>query len=289
MNRRQKTEDRLLKGRTVSAVFSLLCALVIACTQSPQVFAPVNNVAPSGSGTPQAYTLTLNVSSSNTNHQNQPVSALLFRGGTLQAAQYNAGVTTDGSGAASFTLNGVDVNGCPTSTPAALEAGNYTLYFAIQYNAETATSANPLNGLCGANGWINSSSGGNLYGTRAELTIASDTTYVINNVNLAQLRQHTFDLNAGGGEYACLVTDLSVTSYAPTRQPLALYTRNGTGTTTGAGATTFLLPVGTYRYFCSLGANTTHFETGSDSGASGTLTVSGAGTTALVAGDFSPL
>jgi len=272
---------------------ALLLILIVAgaqCTQSSQVFAPVNNVASGGNAAVQTYTLTLQINSPNTNHQNKAFSALLFRGGVLYAAQYNSGALTDGTGAATLTLNGVNsTTGCPTATPAALEAGTYTLYSAIEYGAETVTVANPANGSCGANGWINSSSGGNLYGTIASVSITSNTTYSINNTNLVLFLQHTFDLQAGAGEYACVVTDVSVTAYSPSLQPLAVYSRNGTGTTTGSGATVFRLPVGTYKYFCSLGVNTTHFETGVDSGASGTLTVSGAGTTLLNAGSFSPL
>ncbi|MFZ5629463.1 MAG: hypothetical protein ACOY5B_10075 [Spirochaetota bacterium] len=253
-----------------------LCA---HCTQSSQVFAPVNNVATTGTTTPPTYTLTLNVVTANANHQNKAYSALLFRNGTLYAAQYNAGALTDGSGAATLVINGVDTGtGCPTATPAALEAGTYTLYFAIQYGAETVTVANPANGSCGGNGWINSSSGGNLYGTMATLNIAADATYTINSTNLALFRQHTFDLQAGAGSYSCAVTDMSVSAYSTAMQPLAVYSRSGNGTTTGNGVVTYLLPSGTFRYFCTLGA----------SSSTGNLTVTGATTTALGTTDFTP-
>ncbi len=259
---------------------ALAAALLLAlthCTQSAQVFAPVNNVTSSGATTPPTYTLTLNIASSNVNHQNKPFSALLFRSGVLYAAQYDAAAQTDGSGAATLVLDGIDTAGCPTvGTPASLEAGSYTLYFAIRYGAETVTFAKPTG--CPGNGWINSSIGGNLYGVLATVNISANTTFTVNGTNLALFRQHTFDLQAGGGSYTCTVTDVSVTSIFATTQPLAAYTRTGDGTTTGSGATTFLLPTGTYRYFCSLGA----------SNATGVLTVTGAATTALGASDFTP-
>lgn len=277
----------------------ILALLVIstfaACSQSQQVFAPVNNVASGSSTTAATYTLTVNVAATNANHQNQPFSVLLYKDGAVVAAQFNNGATagtdrTDGTGAATLVLNGVDTNGCPTTTPAALVAGSYTLYFAIQYNAETATTVNPMNGSCGGNGWIKSSSGGNLYGATASISVSANTTFTVNGTNLALFRQHTFDLNAGAGNYACLVTDIGATQYAATLQPLAVYGRSNNGTTTGnTDATTYLLPVGTYKYFCSLGANTTHFETGVDTGANGNLTVTGASTTTLASGNFSAL
>jgi hypothetical protein len=255
-----------------------LIAFLSQCTQSSQVFAPVNNVASAGTATPLTYTLTLNVASSRTEHQNQSFSALLFRNGTLFAAQYDAAVTTNGSGAATIVLDGVDsATGCPTvGTPAALEAGTYTLYFAIRYGVETATWAKPTG--CGGNGWINSSSGGNLYGTTASVQINGNTTFTVNGTNLALFKQHTFELQAGAGTYSCAVTDISVTTSSPTMQPLAVYSRNNAGTTTGDGTVTFLLPSGTYRYFCSKGAST----------ATGVLTVTGATTTYLSSSDFVP-
>jgi hypothetical protein len=256
-----------------------LIAFLSQCTQSSQVFAPVNNVAGAGTATPLTYTLTLNVASSISEHQNQSFSALLFRNGTLFAAQYDdAAVQTDGTGAATLVLDGVDsVTGCPTAgTPAALEAGTYTLYFAIRYAAETATWAKPTG--CGGNGWINSSSGGNLYGTTATVQINGNTTFTVNATNLALFRQHTFDLQAGAGTYSCAVTDISVTTSSPTMQPLAVYSRNNAGTTTGNGTDTFLLPSASYRYFCSKGAST----------ATGVLTVTGATTTYLSSSDFVP-
>lgn len=256
-----------------------LVALVARCAQSSQVFAPVNNVATTGTTTPPTYTLTLHIATTNANHRNKAYSALLFRNGTLYAAQHNAGTLTDGSGAATLVINGVDTGtGCPTATRAALEAGTYTLYFALQYGAETVTVANPANGSCDGNGWINSSSGGNLYGTTATLNIAADASFTINSTNLALFRQHTFDLQAGAGSYSCAVTDMSVSAYSATMQPLGVYSRSGNGTTTGNGVVTYLLPSGTYRYFCRLGAGS----------ASGNLTVTGATTTALDTSDFTP-
>jgi outer membrane lipoprotein-sorting protein len=256
-----------------------LIAFLSQCTQSSQVFAPVNNVASAGTATPLTYTLTLNVASSRTEHQNQSFSALLFRNGTLFAAQYDdPAVTTDGSGAATIVLDGVNsATGCPTvGAPAALEAGTYTLYFAIRYAGETATWAKPTG--CGVNGWINSSSGGNLYGTTASVQINGNTTFTVNGTNLALFKQHTFELQAGPGTYSCAVTDISVTTSSPTMQPLAVYSRNNAGTTTGDGTVTFLLPSGTYRYFCSKGVST----------ATGVLTVTGQTTTYLSSYDFVP-
>lgn len=258
-------------------IFAIIAALA-NCTQSSQVFAPVNNVATGGTTTPPTYTLTLNIASANANHQTKPFSALLFRNGTLYAAQYDAAAQTDGTGAATLVLDGVDsMTGCPTvGTPAALEAGTYTLYFAIRYGAETVSWAKPTG--CGGNGWINSSSGANLYGTTATVSITANTNYTINGTNLVLFRQHTFDLQAGAGSYSCAVTDMSVTASSATMQPLAVYSRSGNGTTAGNGAVTFLLPSGTYRYFCTLGA----------SSSSGNLTVTGATTTALGTTDFTP-
>ncbi|GAB4422033.1 MAG: hypothetical protein OHK0011_00410 [Turneriella sp.] len=255
-----------------------LVAFVAHCTQSSQVFAPVNNVAGAGTTTPPTYTLTLNIASPDANHQNKTFSALLFRNGVLFAAQYDAAAQTDGTGTATLVLDGVDsLTGCPTvGTPAALQAGTYTLYFAIRYGAETVTWAKPTG--CAGNGWINSSSGGNLYGTMATVSISADTTFTINGTNLAQFRQHTFDLQAGAGSYSCAVTDISVTTSSATMQPLAVYTSTNAGTTTGDGTDVFLLPTGTYRFFCTHGS----------SSSTGYLTVTGVSTTYLGSGDFTP-
>jgi hypothetical protein len=53
------------------------------------------------------------------------------------------------------------------------------------------------------------------------------------------------------------------------------YARAGDGSTTGgAGDVTHLLPVGTYKYFCSGSADgSTHFHQCADSQATGTFTV----------------
>jgi hypothetical protein len=366
-------------------------AILSACTQSGQVFEPTNNRAVTATTTPATYTFTLNINITTlgANHQNKPFSALLFRDGTLVAAQYNSGATagtdmTSGAGAATLVMNGVDTNGCPTATPAALETGSYDLYFAVQYGAETVTITNP-NGACGASGWIQSSTaGGNLYGVKATaIMVSGNTTFNISNTNLAQFRQHTFqfsssqwqtsriytvgtfvheagsiyrvilehtsgvfatdlgasrlaivpvfaggsgyaagqyvyasalskvlrvvagytstasaqdDLNAGHlqesatiklgySQYACFVGDLDATAYSTTMQPLSVYTRAGDGTTTGAGGVTHLLAVGTYKYFCSGGADTNHFQSG-DSQATGTFTVTHTGVTTLNSAAF---
>ncbi|AFM12727.1 hypothetical protein Turpa_2081 [Turneriella parva DSM 21527] len=274
------------------ALFAAL-ALLAACTQSGQVFEPTNNRAVTATTTPATYTFTLNINITTlgANHQNKPFSALLFRDGTLVAAQYNNGATsgtdmTSGAGAATLVMNGVDTNGCPTATPAALETGSYDLYFAVQYGAETVTITNP-NGACGASGWIQSSTaGGNLYGVKSTgISINSNTTFNITNTNLAQFRQHTFSFPATPAQFACYVADLDSTAYAATMQPLSVYTGVASGTTTGAGGVTHLLPVGTYKYFCSGGADTNHFQSG-DSQATGTFTVTHTGVTTLNSAAF---
>lgn len=371
-------------------IMAALAALA-ACTQSEQVFEPTNNRAVTATTTAATYTFTLNINITThaANHQNQPFSALLFRDGTLYAAQYNNGATagtdmTSGTGTATLVLNGVDTNGCPTATPAALEAGTYTLYFAIQYGAETVTTVNP-NGACVGGGWIESSSAGNnLYGVKAVINVTGNTSYNVLNTNLAQFRQNTFEftsnqwrtgkqyyvgafvydagtvyrviadhtsaaaigtdigprlqiisafanntlyasgtfayeaslkkvfrvistytstasaqddvnngflievvsINLPFAQYACYVGDINATTYAATMQPLAIYNRAADGTTTGGTAAVNLLPVGTYKYFCSGGGNTTHFESG-DSQATGTFTVTHTGVTNLSAAAFS--
>ncbi|MCX7632327.1 MAG: hypothetical protein N2Z22_03225 [Turneriella sp.] len=286
------------KTRTAVQNRAYLLALVFAanCTQSAQVFAPVNNVAPGASNTNQTYSLTLNITSPNPNHQNQPFSVLLFRGSTLVAAQYNNGTIagtdrTNATGNASLVVKGVDGSLCPTTTPAQLESGNYTLFFAIQYSGETATAVNP--GSCGANGWIQSSaSGNNLFGLTATISINSDTTYNINALNLVQFRQHTFSFSTGSSwNYRCFVLPAAFSTMPNPAQPLSVYERSGNGNTSGIGMTTHLLPVGSYRYFCYADTNTNgnYTEAGVDKIATGLLTVSGAGTTALNAAAFSSL
>lgn len=275
--------------------FFTALALLAACAQSGQVFEPTNNRAVTATTAPTTYTFTLNINitTHGANHQNKPFSALLFRDGTLFAAQYNNGSTagtdmTSGTGTATLVLNGVDTNGCPTATPAALEAGAYTVYFAVQYGAETATAVNP-NGACGTNGWIQSSTaGGNLYGGKGTVNVTGNTTYNISNVNLTQFGRHTFNFTASLAEYACYVGDLNTTAYAATMQPLSVYARAGDGTTNGAGGVTHRLPVGSYRYFCSGGPDSTHFQSG-DSQATGTFSVTDTGTTTLNAAAFTPI
>jgi hypothetical protein len=176
----------------------LVMTLLAACAQSGQVFEPTNNRAVTATTAPTTYTFTLNINitTHGANHQNKPFSALLFRDGTLFAAQYNNGSTagtdmTSGTGTATLVLNGVDTNGCPTGTPAALEAGTYELYFAVQYAAETPHTLNPVP-ACGGNGWMQSSMNGavagNLYGVKGSVNVTGNTTYNISNANLAQFR-----------------------------------------------------------------------------------------------------
>lgn len=275
-----------------------------ACAQSAQVFVPVNNTAINNTPVVAQNTLTVNVSLTTygNNHATKPFSILVFQDATLVAAQYNDGtVQTDGyvdnvsptpddPAAASVVLNAVNPStGCPLATPAALANGTYTMYFAIQYAAEGVTTTNPG---CGANGWIMSSSGGNLYGTKATFPITTNTTYNIGDTIIPKFRQHTFSFATGSGwGYRCYVTDINITTYTSTVQPLSIYERSGDGTTTGIGATIHLLPTGVYRYFCYANTNggADYFETGIDKLATGSLTVTGAGTTSLAASDFSNL
>jgi hypothetical protein len=126
----------------------LVMTLLAACAQSGQVFEPTNNRAVTATTAPTTYTFTLNINitTHGANHQNKPFSALLFRDGTLFAAQYNNGSTagtdmTSGTGTATLVLNGVDTNGCPTGTPAALEAG--TLYTVVLCCAIRAQKRQP--------------------------------------------------------------------------------------------------------------------------------------------------
>jgi len=270
-------------------------AALAACTQSEQVFEPTNNRAVTATTTAATYTFTLNINITThaANHQNKPFSALLFRDGTLYAAQYNNGATagtdmTSGTGTATLVMNGVDTNGCPTATPAAIEAGTYELYFAVQYGAETPHTLNPAP-ACGGNGWLQSSmngaSAGNLYGVKASVNVTGNTTYNISNTNLAQFRQHTFSFTAGFANYRCNAALLNATSYLVPPQPLAIFSRVGDGSMTGGTATYNLLPVGTYKYFCSGSADGNHFQTG-DSQATGTFTVTHTGVTNLNAAAF---
>jgi hypothetical protein len=274
----------------------LVMTLLAACAQSGQVFEPTNNRAVTATTAPTTYTFTLNINitTHGANHQNKPFSALLFRDGTLFAAQYNNGSTagtdmTSGTGTATLVLNGVDTNGCPTGTPAALEAGTYELYFAVQYAAETPHTLNPVP-ACGGNGWMQSSMNGavagNLYGVKGSVNVTGNTTYNITNTNLVQFRQHTFAFTAGFANYRCNVAILNATSYIEPVQPLAIFTRAGDGSTTGGTATYNLLPVGTYKYFCSGSADGAHFQSGADSQATGTFTVTHTGVTTLNSAAF---
>lgn len=250
------------------------CAILMACTQSSQVFAPVNNVTPTPPVAAQN-TLTVNLDLSSANYQNQNFSVLLFQNGALMAAQYNSGApaATDGTGKATLVLNGVDGSNCPTAAPAELDNGSYTLYFAIQYAGDTVTTINPG---CGANGWIQSSAGNNLYGAKMSVTMTGDTTVNVTDLNLPQFRGHTFTLPASpGGSYICYVTDIGVTAFTATTQALAKFTRSGAGDTTGDGATNYL-PEDMYKYFCESGALK----------ATGVLTIAVANSTTLVDTDF---
>ena len=211
--------------RAIALVFApaitrfLLCAtlaVLAACAQSGQVFGPTNNRAVTATTAVTTYTFTLNINitTHGANHQSKPFSALLFRDGTLVAAQYDGAAQTDGSGAAMVVLDGVDNGtGCPTvGTPAALQAGTYTLYFTIRYGAETVTWTKPAG--CAGNGWIQSSTAGNnLYGLKAsEINVTGNTTFNISNTNLAQFRQHTFSFPATFAQDACYIAHLDTTA-----------------------------------------------------------------------------
>ncbi len=287
--------DTAMDGVRVPAMIraTLLASAVLlaACTQSGQVFEPTNNRAITATAAPATYTFTLNVNITalGANHQGKPFSALLFKDGVLFGAQYNNGATagtdlTSGTGTATLVLSGVNTNGCPTGTPAALEAGTYEVYFAVQFAAEIAHTVNP-DTLCNPGGWLQSSMNGavagNLYGVKGSVNVTGNTTYNITNTNLVQFRQHTFAFTAGFANYRCNVAILNATSYIEPVQPLAIFTRAGDGSTTGGTATYNLLPVGTYKYFCSGSADGAHFQSGADSQATGTFTVTNTGVTNL--------
>jgi hypothetical protein len=125
----------------------VLCWQFSACTQSGQVFEPTNNRAVTRqqhAPTTYTFTLNINITTLGANHQNKPFSALLFRDGTLFAAQYNNG-STAGTDMTSGTGNG-DACSKRASTQMAVQQrhlqhsrqAHTTLYFAVQYGAETA-------------------------------------------------------------------------------------------------------------------------------------------------------
>ena len=306
---------------------SILLAGVLvlaACEQSTMVFDPVNNKASTASTAATQGTLTVNVNltAQGANHQQKPFSVLVFQNGVLMAAQYNNG-TTDGTdrtstaGVAALVMKSLDTNNCPTATDASLPNGAYDIYFAIQYAAETVTTVN-AGAPCGANGFLEYSSGGNLYTTRTTVTVNGNSTVSIGNAINMLGRQHTFTIFAGtdasynGKAFRCYLVDPNATGVTATTQPIALYvgtigsvlteyygcsTGDGvstavdsvtkTCTATGA-AKTYLPAVGSYKYFCIIDSdnNATFGNTG-DKQASGSLSVNGANTTYLTSGNFS--
>lgn len=297
----------------------LIFLALLSCAQSTIVFDPVNNKASTASTAATQGTLTVNVNltTQGANHQQKPFSVLVFQNGVLMAAQYNNG-TTDGTdrtsiaGVATLIMKSVDVNGCPTATNATLTNGTYDVYFAIQYAAETVTTVN-AGATCGANGFIEYSSGGNLYTTRTTATVNGDSTVSITNSNNMLGRQHTFTLAVGTGagffskNFRCYVVDPNTSAITTATQPIALYAgsdnASGDGCTTGngvsttlvsgvctptGGAQTYLPPGGSYKYFCYIDSdgNATFGNTG-DKVATGSLSVNGANTTYLTSGNFS--
>lgn len=298
--------------------------LFAACAQSTIVLDPVNNkiATASTAATQGTLTVNLNLTTQGANHQQKPFSVLVFQSGVLMAAQYNNG-TTDGTdrtstaGVASLILKGVDVNGCPTATNAALTNGSYDIYFAIQYAAETVTTVN-AGATCGANGFLQYSSAGNLYTSRTTATVNGDSTVSIGNSNNILGRQHTFTIFAGtdasynAKAFRCYLVDPNTTAITATTQPIALYagtigsvltdyygcsTGDGVSTavdsvtkacTATGAAKTYLPPGGSYKYICYINMNGGgFFDSGQDRVASGTASVNGANTTFLNATAFS--
>ncbi len=300
----------------LAAVLSLA-----ACDQSTIVLDPVNNKVATAStaATQGILTVNLNLTTQGANHQQKPFSVLVFQSGTLMAAQYNNGVTdgtdrTSTAGVAALVMKSVDVNGCPTTTDATLVNGTYEVYFAIQYAAETVTTIN-AGASCGANGFLEFSSAGNLYTARTTVTVNGNSAVSIGNTNNVLGRQHTFTLAVGSGagfpskNFRCYVVDPSTSAISAATQPIALYagatdasgdgctTGNGVSTTVTAGvctptggAQTYLPPGGSYKYYCYIDSdgNATYGNTG-DKLSTGTLTVNGANTTYLTSGAFSTL
>lgn len=304
--------------------FALL--FCIACEQSTQVFDPVNNKASTASTAATQGTLTVNVNltTQGANHQQKPFSILVYQNGVLMAAQYNNGATdgtdrTSTVGVAALVMKSVDTNNCPTATDASLANGTYDIYFAIQYAAETVATVN-AGAPCGANGFLEYSSGGNLYTTRTTATVNGNSTVSIGNTNNVLGRQHTFTIFAGtdasynAKAFRCYMVDPNTTGITATTQPIALYegaissvlteyygcsTGDGVSTAvdsvtklcsaTGA-AKTYLPASGSYKYTCYINMNGGgFFDSGQDRIYTGTASVNGANTTFLNASAFSTL
>jgi hypothetical protein len=294
----------------------LIACIAVHCSQTNVVFDPVVNKPPVASTSPTSGTLTINVNltAQGVNHAGKSFSVLVFKNGVLVAAQYNNPAGTTGTevtgtggtaGQASLILKSVDSNNCQTAANATLTNGNYDYYFAIQYALETVTMVNTGNaGIgCGANGFIQSSSGGNLYASRGTITVNGDSVLTIGNSNVAKGLQHRFVFAVGTGaglhsrNFQCYLTDSNINSISSGAAPnVSIYTgatdpAGNASVTTGTGAVTPLPPAGTYRYFCSITMNggTNFLEVGMDMVAKGWATVTGGGTTSLSQGDFSAL
>lgn len=284
----------------------ILPLLFVGCAQSTIVLDPTTNkaVTPTVPSTQNTLTLNVDMSLAGSSLFSKPFSALVFLNGALVAAQYNSGATTDGAGLATFVMNGVDTNNCPTATPAALAFGTYQVYYAMQYAAETVTTvaAGKLIDTslvaCSANGFIQSSSGAHLYNSVSNIVVSGNATVNINSTTTVPGSQHTFSLSVGNGILAsklfrCYLTDSNTTAIAATLQPLALYTgstdASGLATTTGNGVTNF--PVATsYKYYCLIGvASATNFLATGNYQATGVATVTGYATTTLTAANFTAL
>jgi len=274
---------------------AVLATSLTRCAQTEAVYDPANNKTVTSTTVATSGTLTLNLTTTNSNLYNQPFSFLLFQNGVLKGAQYNSGATAgtnriSSAGKATLILNGVDGSNCASSSPVTLTNGVYDAYLSVQYNAEASAQVNTgtTAAACGSAGYGDFSNGGNLYGARFTVTISGNTTYSVASTAINKISQHTFDL-AGAGNFRCYVTDANVTTYTASVHLIGFYERTGVGTTTGrTGAATLQLPLGTYRYFCynDFNSNTNFFEPGLDKYATGTLNVTGLSSTYIAGVSF---
>jgi|GEM_PF-2596989 len=306
---------------------SILLAGVLvlaACEQSTMVFDPVNNKASTASTAATQGTITMNIAFplTDTNHQNQIFSVLLFQSGTLVAGLPNTGAgTTSATGTASVQLLLPDVNNCLNGTAASLANGSYDVYFSIRVAGDATIDVSNAGTPCNPNGFlIYSNLGGNFSTGRGTMNVTGDSTYNITNTNTATGLKHTFTLQAGPGLngklFRCYLVDPNMSAISATTQPIAIYNGaiteniNGDGCSMGypgpapttdttlvggvctntVNARIYLPPPGSYKYFCYIDVdnNGTYGNTG-DRYATGTLNVNGANTTFLNATAFSTL
>ncbi len=286
----------------------LLLLFVLRCEQSTIVFDPVTNKAATASTAPTQGTVTVNVDLSVL--VNAPYNKLLnnqvFTVSVYGATGLVAGIVDDGTGTTSATgtasviLKASDVSNCITATDATLPNGTYYYYFSINYNGQARTVANTdsaANGTglgCGANGFIQSSTGGNMYASRGTISVNGNTTVTINDTNTAPAQQHTFQFGTGTAmNFRCFVTHADFSAYTANTPLISLFalSTGADGSTTGKSGNTHLLPAGAYRYFCYADAqpNGLFFEAPTDKLATGSLNVNGMGTTFLNLGSFLPL